>query len=171
MSAYIDLARMVNYTVGEPYDEQNVTSLTSSRYGLNLVPLDPPPVLLFKDISSSDPNIQYDINVSQNECNVTIDVNSSSQTSTIDWLVDASDPYDTVNYIWGVDDHLNDDNGNVDSGIRIVVDGNFSSYLDNNFTGYGKIVDLAETPIGSYVLIYKAYDSFENVSNILTQKN
>ena len=167
MSAYIDISSNGQYEYGEPYDEQNVTSLTASRYGLNLVPLDPSPVLVFKDISSSDPNIQYDINITQNECNVTIDVNSSSQTSTIDWLVEASDPYDSN---WSVDDNLDANGLTVNSGIRIVVEGNFSSYLDNNFTGYGKIADLSETPIGSYVLIYKAYDSFENVSNILTQK-
>ena len=39
-SAFIDINSDGSYSEGEPYDEQNITNLTTNIYGLNLVPLE-----------------------------------------------------------------------------------------------------------------------------------
>ena len=121
------------------------------------------------DINSTDPNISFDVNPAQNECNVTIDVNSTTQTGQIDWVVQATDPIEHNGSAWQVDDYLNSNGETLSSGIRIVVDGNFTQYLDSNYSSIAKIANLASVPAGNYNLTYKAFDRFENPSNLLTQ--
>ena len=54
-------------------------------------------------------------------------------------------------------------------GQRIIVDGNFTEYIDQNFSGSAKILDLANTPWGFYELGFTAVDDHENLSSRLAQ--
>jgi len=162
VEAFIDFDGSGDYEYGEPYAELNVT-LSGNTYGLRLEPVDTPPELSFYDPEDPDQTVSYEDGFSR----VVIDVNSTMQTASFAWTAKATDLLITDD--WLVDSFLAEDDTQPESGQRIMVDGNFTVYLDQNFSGAAKIIDLPGTPWGSYELGFVAVDNYENHSSRLSQ--
>ena len=178
MRAFVDLDGDGVYTFGEPYDERdaNLTSDIEKLYGLNLSPIDEPPVLTL--IDPLDPNETFNVS----------DANFSTDFT---WAVQAVDPLYSGNFFPSLDDsdptnpsinvygNLSNEEINYDDiygnqKISFLLDGNFTEFLVNRADANSSLLlqtfDLINIPIGEWSLTYQAIDEF-NTSQILTQKN
>ena len=169
LSAFIDLNENYDpgdhdntFEEGEPFDELNIT-LNADTYGLKLIPVDSAPVLEFYDPADSDETVSYEDSFSK----VVIDVNGTEQTTSFAWTAKATDLL--IENPWYVDSFLENNGSTPIVGQRIIVDGNFTEYIDQNFSGSAKILDLANTPWGFYELGFTAVDDHENLSSRLAQ--
>ena len=165
-----------NYTYGEPIAEQNVTLANGINvYGVNLIPIDPDPILYFQDPPTQFPAsgvsvVNFTIRDGfYTEQNVTVDANATNaqNLSEFEWGIIGKDP------------HYAEEN-NVSSnsqGIFFEIsDGNFSEYLEvvdgelTVFEGTTAHFDLGAVPVGKYFLTYSVQDEFGNYAeNSITQ--
>ena len=165
-----------NYTYGEPIAEQNVTLANGINvYGVNLIPIDPDPILYFQDPPTQFPASGVSVvnfNIRDGfyaEQNVTVDANATNaqNLSEFEWGIIGKDP------------HYAEEN-NVSSnsqGIFFEIsDGNFSEFLEvvdgelTVFEGTTAHFDLGAVPVGKYFLTYTVQDEFGNYAeNSITQ--
>ncbi|MEK9773916.1 MAG: hypothetical protein VW576_10185, partial [Opitutae bacterium] len=165
------------YTFGEPIAEQNVTLENGNNvYGINLVPIDPDPILYFDENVSdfseygiSVINDQFLEGVGYLEQNVTVEANATNaqNLSEFEWGIIGKDPhYDEENNV-----------SSVSQGIFFeITDGNFSEFLEiaegglTVFEGTTARFDLGTVPVGKYFLTYTVKDEFGNYAeNSITQ--
>ena len=154
------------YTQGEPFFEHNFTLAEGEKkYGINLIPVDDPPVLSFKNPIDD---------------NITLNISESTISEQFDWKVEAYDPL--YGFI-GPDSNNTNIYGPVQNSyveyasvygnqkISFLVEGNFTQFLvDNNNASNGLATfDLVNIPVGTWGLTYQAIDEHNNTSNVLEQ--
>ncbi|MDA8805939.1 InlB B-repeat-containing protein [Opitutales bacterium] len=166
-----------SYTYGEPIAEHNVTLANGVNvYGVSLIPIDPDPILYFKNPPSSFPNNGItvvndkltDINDTQFrhlEQNITVESNASNaqNLSEFEWGIRGSDPFYVGSY--------NNLNSIRDVWFEILEqDSNFTTYLNSPYGNSTARFDLSSIPVGKYSLTYTARDEFYNYAEeTLTQ--
>ena len=156
LQAFVDINNDTNYSFGEPFHQKPaILEDGSNAYGINLVPVDPSPVIYFSedfpDFSDSGlfvTNGEYNSDGQALEQNVTIESNTTNNLSQFEWGVVAEDPlYD------------NPEN-NVSSTRELIfeiLEGNFSEYLliteeeTTVFEGTTAKFDLGSVPVGKYI--------------------
>ena len=176
LQAFVDINNDTNYTFGEPFHQKPAPLEDGSNaYGINLVPVDPSPVIYFSedfpDFSDSGlfvTNGEYNSDGQALEQNVTIESNTTNNLSQFEWGVVAEDPlYD------------NPEN-NVSSTRELIfeiLEGNFSEYLlitegeTTVFEGTTAKFDLGSVPVGKYFLKYTVKDEFGNYAESSAVQN
>ena len=136
-----------HYDEGEPIIEHNVSlKNTQNVYGIKLQPRDPAPKIQI--------NPEFKV--------LSIEINSTKTTEVVSWNdeINATDPF--YSNPWTMDSNLNDGRG-------FLLEGNFTQYLiDLPESGYDfnstMTIDLKSVPPGTYSLIYRAIDDFDNLS-------